>query len=83
MSDDGFEISPKYYRFTLNRFLFLTQVLSLQDVFLRTMFYFITLLFGKGLWTLLKHYIFYFILLCHACNRITKFSAVFFLMSLP
>ena len=36
-SEDGFEIKPKYYSF--NHFLFLTQVLSLQDVFLRTMFY--------------------------------------------
>ena len=34
LSDDGFEIKSKYYR--LNRFLFLTRVLSLQDVlFLR------------------------------------------------
>ena len=39
LSDDGFEIKPKYY--SLNRFLFLTRVLSLQDVFLRNMFYFI------------------------------------------
>ena len=32
MSDDGFEIKPKYYSF--NRFFLLTRVLSLQDVFL-------------------------------------------------
>ena len=33
--DDGFEIKPKYY--SLERFFFLTRVLSLQDVFLRNM----------------------------------------------
>ena len=37
--DDGFEIKPKYY--SIKRFLFLTRVLSFQDVFLRNMFYFI------------------------------------------
>ena len=40
LSEGGFEIKPKYYSF--NRFLFLTRVLSLQDVFLRNMFYFIS-----------------------------------------
>ena len=37
--NDGFKIKPKYY--SLKRFLFLTRVLSLQDAFLRNMFYFI------------------------------------------
>ena len=40
LSEDGFEIKPKYYSF--NHFLFLTRVLSLQDVVLRDMFYFVT-----------------------------------------
>ena len=39
LSEDGFEIKPEYYSF--NHFLFLTRVLSLQDVFLRNMFYFV------------------------------------------
>ena len=37
--DDGFEIKPKYYSF--NRFLFLTRVLSSQDVFFQNLFYFV------------------------------------------
>ena len=36
---DGFEIKLKYY--SLKRFLFLTPVLSLQDVFFRNTFYLI------------------------------------------
>ena len=35
--NNGFEIEPKYYSF--NGFLLLTRILSLQDVFLRNMFY--------------------------------------------
>ena len=38
--DDGFEIKPEYY--SLNRLLFLNQVLSLQDVFLCNVFFIIT-----------------------------------------
>ena len=38
LHDDGFEMKAKYYGF--NRFMFLTSVLSLQDVLLRNMFYF-------------------------------------------
>ena len=38
LSDDGFEIKPKYY--SLNRFLFLTRVMSLHMYFWN-MFYFI------------------------------------------
>ena len=44
LSDDGFEIKSKYYSF--NCFLFLTRVVSLQDVFLQNMFYFV---FYKGI----------------------------------
>ena len=40
LSEGGFEIKPKYYSF-FNHFLFLTRVLSLQEVFLRNIFYFI------------------------------------------
>ena len=39
LPEDDFEIKPKYYCF--NHFLFLTRVLSLQDVVLRNMFYFV------------------------------------------
>ena len=39
LSEDGYVIKLKYYSF--NNFLFLTWVLSLQDVFLWNMFYFV------------------------------------------
>ena len=46
LSEDGFEIKSKYNNF--NHFLFLTRVLSLQDVFRRDIFvlYFIKLSSG-------------------------------------
>ena len=46
MFEDGFEIKPKYYSF--NRFLVLTRVLSLQDVFLRNIFYFVFIKLSSG-----------------------------------
>ena len=51
---DSFEIKPQYN--SVNHFLFLTRVLSLQDVSLRNMVYFvfIKLSSGKALWSKLR-----------------------------